>query len=431
MNKYDLANDLINFIDNSPTAFHAVETMKEELILNGFKEIKNQDAWKLEKEGKYFLTKNASAIIAFIVGTGNIEEDGFKIITSHSDSPGFKIKPNPYIKSDGYMKLNTEVYGGPILNTWLDRPLSLAGKVTVKSKNPLKPISKTVDFQKPILIIPNVAIHLNRNVNSGLELNPQIDTLPLLGLINDNLNSNKYLLKEISSMLNINEEDILDFELYLYGVDKGCIIGANDEFISSSRLDNLAMAHSSLKALINSKKSKSTNVLVCFDNEEIGSSTKQGGDSRVLSNTLERIALSLNKDREEFLRSISTSFMISADLAHAVHPNRGEKHDPVLRPIINKGPVIKVDANGSYTTDSFSSAVYETICKESDVSYQKFCNRSDQRGGSTIGPISSTHLEIDTVDIGSPILSMHSIRELGGVDDHEYITKSFLNFYNL
>lgn len=431
MNKHDLARNLIEFIDNSPSAYNAVDNMKKGLVEAGFKCINIEDKWKLKKGGKYFLDKNGSALIAFIVGTGDLEEDGFKIISSHSDSPGFKIKPNPYMVSKGYLKLNTEVYGGPILNTWLDRPLSIAGRVTIKSKNILKPENKIIDFKKPILIIPNVAIHLNRNVNSGIELNKQIDTIPLLGIINDKLSDNNYLTEEISRILGINKEDILDFDLYLYGVEKGCIMGMNNEFISASRLDDLAMAHASLEAIINARKCKATNVFVCFDNEEIGSSTKQGGDSRLLSNTLERIAISMNKDREDFLRSIANSFMISADLSHAVHPNRVEKHDPVLQPMINKGPVIKVNASGSYTTDSFSSGVYESICKDINVPYQKFCNRSDARGGSTLGPISSTHLEIDTVDMGSPVLSMHSIRELAGVDDHLYTLKSFMHFYNI
>ncbi|MEG0371564.1 MAG: M18 family aminopeptidase [Clostridium sp.] len=431
MNKMEFANDLINFIDKTPSAFHAVHNVKTKLLEAGYIYIKDRDKWDIKKGGKYFTTKNDSAIIAFVVGEGEIEECGFKIISSHTDSPGFKIKPLPYINSNGYIKLNTEVYGGPIINTWLDRPLSIAGRVTIRTEDPLRPVSEIIDFENPILIIPNVAIHLNRNVNSGIELNKQVDTLPLLGMVNDNINENNYILEEISKKLNINIEEILDFELYLYGTEKGSIIGINSEFISAPRLDDLAMVHASLNSLINSNKCSGTKVMVCFDNEEIGSSTKQGGDSQILSNTLERILISMGKNREEFLRSIANSFMISADLAHAVHPNRPEKHDPVLHPVINKGPVIKIAASGSYTTDSFSSSVYESICKKAGVSCQKFCNRSDSRGGSTLGPISSTHIEIDTVDMGSPVLSMHSIRELAGVDDHEYTYRSFVEFYNL
>lgn len=429
INKDVLANDLINFIDKSPSVFHVAENISKKLLEAGFNKLDLNKSFKLEKGKKYYIEKNGSAIIAFITGTS--EEEGFKIIASHTDSPCFKIKPNPIMKYEKYLKVNTEVYGGPILNTWFDRPLSLAGRVVIKSKNILKPIVKNIDFKKSILIIPNLAIHLNRNINSGVDINKQIDTIPLLGMINERFNGDNYLLKSISNILNVNEEDILDFDLYTYSVEKGAIIGANNEFISSPKLDDLAMVHGSLKAIIEAHPSKHTNVFVCFDNEEIGSSTKQGGDSNLLLNTLERIILGFGKGREEFLKSISNSFMISADLAHAVHPNRGEKHDPILHPLINSGPVIKVAASGSYTTDSVSSSIYETICKNINIPYQKFANKSNERGGSTIGPLSSTHIEIDTIDIGSPILAMHSVRELGGVDDHEYITKSFKEFYNL
>lgn len=429
MSKYTLAKDLINFIDGSPSVFHVVENIKDKLISSGFKKLELNEKWSIEPLGRYFLDKNGSAIIAFVVGSE--KDKGFKIISSHSDSPCFRVKPNPIMKYEKYAKINTEVYGGPIINTWLDRPLSLAGRVVLKSDDILNPVIKTVDFKKPILIIPNVAIHLNRNINSGIELNKQVDTIPLLGIINDKLNYNNYLVETISSILDVEQEDIIDFELYLYGVEEGCIMGANNEFIYAPKLDDLAMVHSSLNAIIKSKASSYTNVFACFDNEEIGSSTKQGGDSNFLLNTLERIKIGLRCNREGFLSSISDSFMISADLAHAVHPNRGEKHDPILHPVINGGPIIKVAANGSYTTDSFSSSVYESICKKINIPYQKFSNRSDERGGSTLGPISSTHIEMNTIDIGSPVLSMHSIRELSGVDDHEYITESFLEFYNL
>ncbi|MEF9953422.1 M18 family aminopeptidase [Clostridium sp.] len=431
MDKLKLAHNLIDFIDNSPSQFHATNSVVENLLDNGFKELKYTDKWNIEKGGKYFVTKNDSAVIAFEVGSGNIEDEGFKIISSHTDSPGFRIKPDPYMKSNGYIKLNTEVYGGPILNTWMDRPLSIAGKVTIKSDNILKPITKIIDLEDPIIIIPNVAIHHNKNVNQGIELNKQIDMIPLLGIINDNINCDNYLAVEIAKRLDINATDILDYDLFIYGVEKGSIIGFNKEFISSSRLDNLSMVHSSLVALTSSAKCSATKVIACFDNEEIGSSTKQGGDSRLLSNTLERIMLSLGKGREEFLMAVNNSFMISADLAHAIHPNRPEKHDPVLQPMMNKGPVIKIAASGSYTSDSYSSGVYESICKKANVPCQKYCNRSDARGGSTLGPISSTHLEMDIVDIGSPILSMHSIKELAGVDDHLYTTKSLIEFFNI
>ncbi|MEW8956574.1 M18 family aminopeptidase [Clostridium sp.] len=431
-NELQLANELIDFLYESPSAFHAVDKLKAVLNENGFNELKEEDIWALKPEGKYYVTKNDSALVSFVVGKESPSKAGFKLIGAHTDSPTFRIKPNPEIISENvYVKLNTEVYGGPILNTWLDRPLSIAGRVSLRSDNPLFPDNKLVNIKKPILIIPNLAIHMNRDVNQGVELNKQKHTLPLLSLVTEELEKDKYLLTILAKELNVEVEDIIDFDLFLYEYEKGTVMGLNNEFISMGRLDDLSMIHGGIKALINSKVNKATNVMVCFDNEEIGSATKQGADSDMLSNILERIVLSLGGDRQDFFRSLSKSFLISADLAHAVHPNYGEKHDPINRPVINKGPVIKINANLAYTTDSDSAAVYEEICRRAGVPVQKFVNRSDVRGGSTIGPISSTHLNIRSIDIGSPILAMHSIREFGGVKDHYYIIKSFEEFYNL
>lgn len=427
-----LANELIDFLYESPNQFHATKKTKEILLEKGFKELKLTDRWSIKKGQKYFTTQNDSALIAFVVGDGKIEEDGFRLIGAHTDSPSFRIKPNPeMIVENSYLKLNTEVYGGPILNTWLDRPLSLAGRVTLESENPMHPENKLVNINKPILIIPNQAIHMNRKVNEGIELNKQKDMLPLLSLINGEFEKDNYLVKLLAEELSVSPEKILDFELFLYEYEKGSVIGLNNEFISSGRLDDLAMIHAGLTALLNSKVNKATNVLVCFDNEEIGSRTKQGAGSPVLKNVLERITISLSRDREDFYRALYNSFLISADMAHALHPNAPEKHDPVNKPIINKGPVIKINANQNYTTDSNSDAVYEMICKRANVPVQKLVNRSDSRGGSTIGPISSGHLDIKSLDIGNPMLSMHSIRELGGVMDHYYVMKSFEEFYSL
>jgi aspartyl aminopeptidase len=427
-----LASELIDFIYESPTAFHAVESVKNILDKSGFNELKEEDRWQLQKGAKYYVTKNDSALFAFTVGTGNAAEEGFKLIGAHTDSPSFRIKPNPEMVSENtYVKLNIEVYGGPILNTWLDRPLSIAGRVIVKGENPLNPETRLVNINKPILIIPNLAIHMNRDVNKGVELNRQKDTLPVLSLVNDELEKGNYLLNTVAAELKVEPKDILDFDLFLYEFEKGRVIGLNNEFISSPRLDDLAMVHAGIKALTSVEASKATNMVMCFDNEEVGSSTKQGADSELLSNILERIVLSLGGDREDFFRAIAKSFMISADLAHAVHPNSGEKADPINRPVINKGPVIKLAANQSYTTDSFSASVYESICKAAEVPVQRYVNRSDTPGGSTIGPISSTHLAIKSVDMGTPILAMHSVRELGGVLDHSYVTKSFEQFYKL
>ena len=428
----EFAKDLIRFIDGSPSAFHATKNVEKILAKKGFEKLNLQDKWNLEKEGKYYTLKNNSAIIGFEIGKGEVEEDGFKLIGAHTDAPTFKIKPNPEITVEGkYLKLNTEIYGGPILNTWFDRPLSIAGRVTIKGKNPLKPEELLVDVEKPITIIPNLAIHMNREVNKGVEINAQKDTLPLVSNINEEFEKDNFLLKLIAEKLDIKVEDILDFELFLYGVEKGSLVGLNEEFISVGKLDDLAMVHAGLNGLIDSKVGKATNVLVCFDNEEVGSGTKQGAASPMLKTVLERISLAMGKDKEDFYRALSNSFIISADQAHALHPNYLDQHDPTSRPVVNGGPAIKMAANQAYTTDSFSSAVYEGICKSINVPVQKFVNRSDKRGGSTIGPISSSQLDIASVDIGNPILGMHSIRELGGVLDHYNVYQSFKEFYRI
>ena len=311
----------------------------------GYKEIKETEKWNLTKGGKYYVMKNESAVIAFEVGQGELEEDGFRLIGAHTDSPTFKIKPAAEIKCENtYVKLNTEVYGGPIISTWFDRPLSLAGKVVLKGESPLKPEVRLVDMERPLLIIPNIAIHMNREVNSGYKYNAQKDTLPLLGFINDKFEKDGYLLTLISEKLGVDKDRILDFDLFLYEYEKGCIFGLEDEFISAGRLDDLWMVFCGVKALLNSKESKSTKVMIAIDNEEIGSLTAQGARSSLVKTTLERIALALGKDKEDFFRTLSNSVMISSDLAHAIHPNQPEKCDPTTKPVLGGGPVIKMAA---------------------------------------------------------------------------------------
>ena len=430
----DLANELLEFINESPTSYHATNTVKKMLDEKGFKELKESDTWELNKGDKCYVIKNDSAIIAFEIGTGEIEEEGFRLIGAHTDSPSFKVKPAPeMVIENKYVKLNTEVYGGPILNTWFDRPLSLAGRVTLKGETPFKPLTKLININKPLLVIPNLAIHMNRNVNEGYAINKQKDTLPLLGFINENLEGNKEktgILEIIKNQLKVEKEDILDFDLFLYEHEKGCVLGLNEEMISASRLDDLWMVFSGVKALLESKQNKATKVMVCVDNEEIGSLTSQGARSSLLKNILERITLSLGKNKEEFFRTIAKSVMISADLAHAVHPNQVEKHDPTNRPVLGRGPVIKIAASGSYSTDSYASAIFQGICKEIKVPYQKFVNRSDVRGGTTIGPITSADLSIPVIDMGAAIIGMHSIRELASVKDNEYTIKAFTKFFS-
>ena len=427
-----LALELVDFLYDSPSACHGVKATQKILDENGFIEIKETDKWDLQAKGKYYVIKNDSALIAFEVGTGDIEEAGLRLIGAHTDVPGFRIKPNPQMISEGkYVKLNTEVYGGPILHTWFDRPLSIAGKVSLKGASPLKPETRLVNINKPLLIIPSLAIHMNREVNEGFKINRQVDTLPLLGLINDKLEKEDYLMNILAEELQVNKEDILNFELGLYEYEKGMLIGMNEELISSGRFDDLWMVFAGIKALVDSRENAATKVMICIDNEEIGSLTAEGANSTLLNNILERIALGLGKDREGYYRTLANSIMISADLAHAVHPNLGDKHDPTNRPVLEGGPVLKIAASGSYSTDSFNGAVFAGVCEAAGVPFQKFVNRSDVRGGTTIGPVTAANLTIPVIDMGAPVLGMHSIRELASVKDNYYTVKAFTEFFSL
>lgn len=427
-----LALELVDFLYDSPSACHGVKATQKILDENGFIEIKETDKWDLQAKGKYYVIKNDSALIAFEVGTGDIEETGLRLIGAHTDVPGFRIKPNPQMISEGkYVKLNTEVYGGPILHTWFDRPLSIAGKVSLKGASPLKPETRLVNINKPLLIIPSLAIHMNREVNEGFKINRQVDTLPLLGLINDKLEKEDYLMNILAEELKVNKEDILNFELGLYEYEKGMLIGMNEELISSGRFDDLWMVYAGIKALVDSRENEATKVMICIDNEEIGSLTAEGANSTLLNNILERIALGLGKDREGYYRALANSIMISADLAHAVHPNLGDKHDPTNRPVLESGPVLKIAASGSYSTDSFNGAVFAGVCEAAGVPFQKFVNRSDVRGGTTIGPVTAANLTIPVIDMGAPVLGMHSIRELASVKDNYYTIKAFTEFFSV
>ncbi|GAB6168354.1 M18 family aminopeptidase [Clostridium carnis] len=427
-----LALELIDFLYESPSAFHSVVTIKKMLDNNGFSEVKECEKWNLQSKGKYYVIKNGSALIAFVVGDGKVSEEGFRLIGAHTDAPGFRIKPNPEMIGEGkYLKLNTEVYGGPILYTWFDRPLGLAGKVSLKGASPIKPEVKLVNINRPLLVIPSLAIHMNRSVNEGFNINRQKDTLPLLGLINEKFEKDGYLVKLLADELNVKAEDILSFDLGLYEIEKGSLVGMNEELISTGRLDDMWMVYAGIKALVDSEENSATKVMVCIDNEEIGNLTAQGASSNLLINILERITIALGEDREGFHRTLSNSVMISADLAHAVHPNVPETHDPTNRPVLEGGPVLKMAASGSYSTDSYNAAIFESVCNAAEVPYQKFVNRSDVRGGTTIGPVTSANLTIPVIDMGAPVLGMHSIKELAAVKDNYYTVKAFTKFFSV
>lgn len=414
---------LFKFIENSPSCFHAIKTITEELKNEGFVEIKEKDTWQIGQGKKYYVTRNLSSVIAFKIPQNDFKS--FNIVASHSDSPTFKIKENAEIEvKNKYVKLNTEKYGGMICSTWFDRPLSIAGRILVKENNAVK--THLVNIDKDLVIIPNLAIHMNREVNDGYKYNAQIDMLPLYG---DN-SSKGSLMKTIAKEVNVEEEYILGTDLFLYNRMNGTKIGANEEYISSPRLDDLECAFTSLSAFLSENTSNSASVYCVFDNEEVGSGTKQGADSTFLYDVLRRINISLGKTEEDYYRLISSSFMVSADNAHALHPNYTDKSDLTNKVYMNDGIVIKYNANQKYTTDAVSASIFKTICDSVDVPYQTFTNRSDILGGSTLGNISNAHVSLNTIDIGLAQLAMHSTYETAGAKDVTYMIDAIKAFYN-
>lgn len=423
--------DLIDFLNASPVNFLAAEEIVHRLESAGYTELDPAEEWHLEHGGKYFVTKNNSAVIAFHLSASD-PRAGYKIISAHSDSPGFRIKPHAAMKCEnGVVKLNTEVYGGPILYTWFDLPLSIAGRVILRTDDPLHPHPCTVDFQRPLLTIPHLAIHFNRAVNEGNPLSRQKDMLPVIGIINNQMEADNLLVNLIVEDLGCEPSDILDFDLSLYDTTPACLFGIDNEFISAGRLDDLSMAHAALTALLQSEPDPAMNrIMAIFDNEETGSGTKQGAASPLLMNLLRRINEAFGGNEETYQRSIAKSFMVSADNGHALHPNYPEKQDPTNHPALGGGPVIKINANCKYMTDADSAAVFASVCKRADVPVQYFVNHSDVAGGSTLGNILTSQIDLRGVDMGAAIWAMHSVRETGSVDDVDYIIRAFTTFYS-
>ena len=423
--------DLMKFLDNSPCNFYAAANVAALLDEAGFTRLEAADKWNLQRGGKYYVTKNDTAVFAFRVGDGEAHS-GYKLITAHSDSPGFRIKPHAGMMCDGgIVTLNTEVYGGPILYTWFDRPLSVAGRVLLRSDDALHPRSVLVNFRRPLLTIPHLAIHFNRQVNEGNKLSRQKDMLPVIAQVNEPLEAGNFMLEILAGELDVSISDILDFDLTLYDVTPAMTVGYDNEFLTSGRIDDLSMVHAAVSALIAECDTPSamTRVVAIFDNEETGSGTKQGAASPVLYNVLTRINAALGGDNESLLRAIANSFMVSADNAHGVHPNYAEKHDPTNHPVLGGGPVIKINANCKYMTDADSAAVFRTICEDAGVPYQYFVNHSDVAGGSTLGNILTSQIDIRGVDMGAAQWAMHSVRETASVRDHVYIIKAFTQFF--
>ena len=426
---------LLSFLDASPVNFLAVKNITEELEQNGFRRVDATEALGEVKAGdKLFVTKNDSSVYAFQIGKKPLAESGFHMICAHCDSPTFRIKPNAEIDCEGgIVKLNTEVYGGPIMSTWFDRPLTLAGRVIVKSADVMHPKTLLLHIKRPLLQISNLAIHFNRQVNDGVKLSKQKDVLPILGIISSELERGNMLMNIIVEELNkqqeVAREDILDFDLYLADATPACTFGVHDEFISSGRLDDLSMCYAGLEALIASEATNTTQVLAIFDNEETGSQTKQGAGSPFLSYMLKRIALAQSGTAEAYYQAVERAFMISADNAHAWHPNYPEKYDPTNHPVLGGGPVIKFNAAQKYASDAMSASVFAGLCHKAGVPCQRFVNHSDVAGGSTLGNILASSIPLRGVDMGNAILAMHSCRETGSTQDHEYCVKVFTLFY--
>ena len=417
----DISRDLIHFIAKSPSTFHAVRGIKAALLYAGFTEIREEDTWQIEKGGKYVVTRNGSALMAFTVPQESAE--AFHITASHCDSPTFKIKENPEIADGPYVKLNVEGYGGMIMSTWLDRPLSVAGRLLVTENGHLA--EKLVAIDGTMLVIPSVAIHMDRSVNQHKEWKVQKDMLPLYGMTG----AKPPFMDVIAAAAKVKAEDILAHDLILYSRVPGTIWGEEREFISSPNLDDLQCAFACFRGFTQGQKEKYISVYALFDNEEVGSATSQGAGSTFLANTLERLARSLGYSYDETMAMIARSFMISADNAHSVHPNHPEYADPVNRPVINGGIVIKYSAAQKYATNAFSAAYFKKLCKDHDIPTQTFTNHSDNPGGSTLGNISNTVIAMPTVDIGLPQLAMHSSYETAGVKDTAYLVDAVTKFY--
>jgi aspartyl aminopeptidase len=413
---------MLDFIEKSPSPYHAVGNVKRELVKNGYRELCEGETWTISAGGKYFVSRNMSSIVAFRIPENVKAADPFMIVASHSDSPTFKIKNTPELSSATYTRLSVEKYGGAFMATWLDRPLSVAGKVTVKMGDRLA--SKLVYIDRDLLLIPSVAIHMKRDINETFAPNVAVDMVPLYSEQSGGFK------KLIAASVGESEDDIVSYDLFLVNRQRGTLWGENEEFVSSPRLDDLQCVYSSLAGFLLAKENRAINLLSVLDNEEVGSSTKQGADSTFLNDVCERIYDSLGYTRNDLRAALASSFMVSADNAHALHPNHPELADANERPVMNGGVVIKHNANQRYSTDAESDAIFERICNAAGVSIQHYSNRADMAGGSTLGNIANTHLSIKTVDIGLAQLAMHSSYETAGVRDTELMIRALGAFYS-
>lgn len=417
MKKEKCNKELMELISHGVSPFHAVEYVVDKLKEEGYEELRIKDKWKLKKGGKYYIVHHGTTMIAFAIGKDFEAGQGFRIAASHTDFPCFRIKINPEMTEEKYEKLNVESYGGLILNTWMDRPLSVAGRVALKSKDVFHPDMRLVDFKKQIATIPNLAIHMNRDINKGVELNKQTDTLPLVGMFEEEKEKKEFFIKYLAKELGVEKEEIINFDLNLYIAEQPAYIGMEDEFISAPRLDNMTSVHAVQAALLMGERKEGINVGAFFDHEEIGSKTKQGAGSMLLNHVMEKVYLSMGYSQLEYKSAMDVSMLLAVDVGHGYHPNQNKKHDPVNKGALNSGVSIKQAASQSYATDSEGIAIVTQICEKYKIKCAQFTNRSDGTSGSTLGSIASAMLPILTVDVGVPLVAMHSARELMGSED--------------
>lgn len=421
---------LFGLLEKATSQFHTVEGTKEQLSEHGFEELRLKENWNLVKGGRYMLEHHGSTLFAFVIGEDFEAKDGFRIAASHGDFPGFRIKPNAEMEVGGYLQLNTETYGGAILSSWLDRPLSVAGRVVLKTDDAFHPDVHLVDLKKPVLIIPNLAIHFNREMNKGVELRKQVEMLPIYGTTTEALTQGAFL-DYIANALGVESADILDYDLTIYNTDTPDYVGLEDEFVSAPRLDNLTSTQALIDGITEGTRRKGLNMMIVFDHEEIGSRSKQGASSTLLVSVLEKIYASLGMTTIDFTNAMEDSLFMSVDVSHAFHPNYASKYDITNRHVLNEGFAIKAASNQSYATDSEAIGIVQQICEQEGIAYKKFLKHSDSAGGGTLGAIASAMLPVRTVDIGVPLWAMHSSRETMGVKDYESLVDFMAAYYRL
>jgi aspartyl aminopeptidase len=415
------AQDLLDFIDASPSPWHALSNIEQRLFKQGFIRLNEAERWQLEAGGSYFVVRGGSSIITFVLGQQAITETGFRIVGAHTDSPGLRLKPKAAYSTDGLVRLGVEVYGGPILATFTDRDLSLAGRVNVRTSAGFE--THLLKFDTPLVRLPNLPIHMNREVNEqGLKLNKQTELPLIFGLAQNGMEPDRQFLNHISSAIQVETSDILTCEFNIFDIQKGTFWGADQEFISDSQLDNLASCHAALSALEATKNPAATCICAFFDHEEVGSESASGAGGSFISDVINRLSTNLEMDEEARRCALAQSFFISADMAHAYHPNFPAAYEPQHHVMVNAGPVIKTNANQRYSTGADTAARFITLCESAGVPFQQYAHRTDLGCGSTIGPIVASRLGIASVDVGSPMWAMHSIRESAGVLDHGYMT---------